>query len=87
MRLRTRLRRVERGFPDPGCLACRRRRADTVMVGSRRLPDGTATRDGEWPAPCERCGEIPEGIIEVVEAEVTREDTDRLAAGSGPGGA
>ena len=35
-----------------------------------QLSDGTLRPVGDWPAPCAACGEVPEQIIEVVEAVV-----------------
>ena len=77
-----RLQRLEQsvGSSDGGCPACRDRRGGIVIVTSRSLTDGNTEPRGDWPAPCERCGEAPEQIIEIVEAVVeTREDVARLA--------
>jgi hypothetical protein len=73
MRLRTRLRRLEKAAPDPGCPACQDRRGLTVLVTATRLPDGTVAHEGGVPAPCVRCGLVPERIIqEVIEVVVAR---------------
>ena len=82
MRLQYRLKRLEQclGRREGDCPACRDRRGLVVVVGSRRLPDGTTTAKGEWPALCETCGEVPEQLIEIVEAVVeTHEDVEPLA--------
>jgi hypothetical protein len=86
MALRTRLRRLERGFPDPGCPACRDRRGLTALVRSPRLADGTTAPKGDRPAPCARCGEVAERVTEVVEVVVEAcEDASRRAADGRPG--
>jgi hypothetical protein len=81
VKLHTRLQRLEQRLREPGCPACRDRRGRIVLVTSRSLPDGRTELQGDWPAPCERCSEAPEQIIEILEAMVeTREDVARLAA-------
>ena len=71
MRLRARLQRSER---DKGinrsCPACRPRRASTAMVDVTPLPDGTVADAADAPQPCERCGVVPESVIEIVEVVV-----------------
>ena len=69
-RMRNRLQRLERNVVDPGCPACRDRRGRIIMVDARRREDGTETRPEGRPAPCERCGETPEFIIQIVETVV-----------------
>jgi hypothetical protein len=91
VRLRHRFKRLEGSIgPGPGYPGCRDRTGRVALVGSRRLPDGTTTPEGDRPAPCERCGEIPEQIIEVVEVVVeTWEDAQsalvEMEAGRGDG--
>jgi hypothetical protein len=81
MRLSGRLHRLERRVGDTGCPACRDRRGRVVLVTSRSLPDGKTEPQGDWPPPCERCGEVPEQVVEIVETVVgTREDLIHLAA-------
>jgi hypothetical protein len=70
MSLRTRLRRLEQTRIDVGCPACRDRRGRTVFLTAERLADGTVVAAEEEPQPCAQCGQIPELIIEVVEAVV-----------------
>jgi hypothetical protein len=86
MTINQRLRRLEQRVGDPGCPACRDRRGHTVMVRSRRLPDGTTLPLESEPGPCERCGEVAEFIIEIVETVVeSRENVARRAAEGCPG--
>ena len=83
MSLLTRLRKLERaaGGRDAGCRACRDRRGYIVIGTARRLPDGTTAPEGDWPAPCEACGDFPEQIIEIVHTLVkTRQDLARREA-------
>jgi hypothetical protein len=84
VRLHSRLQRL--GGRNDGCPACRDRRGRIVIVTSRRLLDGTTVPHGEWPTPCEQCGELPEQIIEIVEAVAEpQKDVAHLAAESGTG--
>jgi hypothetical protein len=67
MRLRGRLRNVEtsarrQGLLPVGCPECRERRGRHVLVD---VDQGLAE-----PAPCPRCGTVPEFVIEVVRPEV-----------------
>jgi hypothetical protein len=82
MKLSTRLQRLEQRVGEPGCPACRERRGFNVLVNARRMPDGTVTYpDDDRPKPCEKCGEVPELIIEIVRVVVeTRADLARLDA-------
>jgi hypothetical protein len=84
VRLHQRLKRLEVSVgPDPGCPICRDRRGRTVLVTSRRLPDGTTTQVAARPAPCERCRGVPERVIHIAYVVVeTQEDVARLAAGT-----
>ena len=69
MRMHGRLTRLERAAGvgrDDGCPACHDRRGRIVVTASQRLPDGTTAPEGDWPAPCEQCGAMPEQIIEMV---------------------
>lgn len=70
MSLRTRLQRLERHLGNSGCPACRERCGLVVLLTARREPDGTVVCLDEWPRPCERCGQVPEQIIEVVESVI-----------------
>jgi hypothetical protein len=84
MRMKGRLQRLERAAGvgrDEGCPACRDRRGRIVFATSQMMPDGTTVPQGDWPAPCEACGGVPEFTIEMVRPVVqTREDMDRPAA-------
>ena len=66
MRLKNRLRRLERSLPEPGCLACRDRRGRIVLVDCQEQQDGTVVRLQPLPAPCGACGKLPEFIIEAI---------------------
>jgi len=65
-----RIRRLEQALPHSGCPACRDRRGRIVMVDSRRRADGTPRHPEGRLAPCERCGQTPEFIIQIVETVV-----------------
>jgi hypothetical protein len=71
MRLRARLQRSER---DKGinrsCPACRPRRGLTAMVDVTPMPEGAVADAADAPQPCERCGVVPEPVIEIVEVVV-----------------
>ena len=79
--LRTRLRRLESQASDGSCPACRQRRGLSITVFSEELDDGTITEPEGMPAPCERCGEIPERIVHVIESVVkdTEDVFDKVA--------
>ena len=62
---------------DNGCPACRDRRGRIVFTTSQRMPDGTTTPEGDWPAPCEACGVVPERILEMVKPLAGCEDAAR----------
>jgi hypothetical protein len=52
---------------------------------SRQNPDGTISAETNDPPPCERCDEVPEEVMEIVEVIVdTREDLQcfRFQAGN-----
>jgi hypothetical protein len=67
MSVKSRLRRLERDLGVAhGCPACQHRQGRTVLVEARELPDGTVVPDQPKPAPCARCGEVPELIIQVI---------------------
>jgi ssDNA-binding Zn-finger/Zn-ribbon topoisomerase 1 len=85
VKLQARLRRLERDLGTPDCPECRERRGQTVLC---RVRDGEDEQGvgSDWPAPCPRCGEVPEQIIEIVEVLVTtREEVERLRDLAGPG--
>jgi len=71
MRLRARLERLERSKDiDRGCPACRARRGLITLVDVTTLPDGTVAYAADAPQPCERCGVVPEAVVEIVEVVV-----------------
>jgi hypothetical protein len=71
MTLRMRLQRLERSaLFDRSCPACRERRCLFTLVIREQLADGTLAEPQGMPAPCMRCGQIPERIIEIVEEVV-----------------
>ena len=71
MRLRARLERLERSKDiDRGCPACRARRGLIAIVDVTPLPDGTVAYPADVPEPCERCGVVPESVVEIVEVVV-----------------
>lgn len=70
MKLRARLKRLERNTLDAGCPACRDRLGRIALRIVERLPDGTVTVHAEGPQPCVQCGQIPEQVIEVIESVV-----------------
>jgi hypothetical protein len=77
-RLHTRLRRLEAAVPT-GCPACHHRRGGTLLHISQQNPDGTLRSVSGDPQPCERCGEVPEAVVEIVEVVVsTREECERF---------
>jgi hypothetical protein len=41
-----------------------------VLLNARRLADGTIVSAEDSPLPCERCGQVPEQIVEVIETVV-----------------
>ena len=63
MTLRTRLRSLEHTVGAAGCPACRDRRCFSVLATPR---GDTAVLPDDWPAPCPRCGDVPEQIIEII---------------------
>ena len=71
MRLRARLQKLEHNTAiDRGCPACRARRGLIAIVDVTPLPDGTVAYPADAPQPCERCGAVPESVIEIVEVVV-----------------
>ncbi len=81
MNLRGRLTRLERSVGDAACLACRDRRGLFVKRTGRELADGTVRFEEPEPAPCPRCGEVPEVVVTIIEVVVeTREDVARWQA-------
>ena len=77
--MHNRLRRLEQTVPELGCPACRGRRGRIVMIRAKRLPDDTLAYPDGRPAPCERCGKVPEFVVEIVEpaASASEEATAR----------
>jgi hypothetical protein len=70
-----RLNRLERQLGKPGpCPACRDRRGRAVLITVEKQADGTMRDLKPRPPVCERCGEIPEQIIELCEQVVTVQD-------------
>ena len=71
MRLRVRLQRLERDKgTDRSCPACRPRRGLTALVDVTPMPEGMVAGAADAPLPCERCGAVPESVVEVVEVVV-----------------
>jgi hypothetical protein len=71
MNFRNRLKRLEQLAGAAGCPACHQRRQLDVLLSGRNLPDGTMVPDEELPPRCNRCGEIPERVVLIVETVVT----------------
>ena len=71
MRLHKRLQRLEQRVGDGDCLACRHRRGRTALLMAERLLDGTSRALGVGPAPCGRCGDVPEQVVKLVKVVVT----------------
>ena len=55
---------------DQGCTACCARRALIAMVDATPQPEGTVVHPVDVPEPCERCGVVPESVIEIAEVVV-----------------
>lgn len=70
MSLRTRLQRLERHVVVAGCPACCDRRGQILVRVAEQLLDGTVASVDDLPPPCAGCGQIPERVIQVVEAVV-----------------
>ena len=71
MRLRARLQKLEHNKAiDRGCPACSPRRDLIAIVDVTPLPDGTVAYPADVPEPCERCGVVPESVVEIVEVVV-----------------
>ncbi len=87
MSIRARLTRLERSVGDAACPACRDRRGRVVKRTGRELADGTVRLEEPGPAPCPRCGEVPEEVVTIIEVVVeTREDLARWQARADAGG-
>jgi hypothetical protein len=56
------------------------------LVSVEETPDGGTTYPEGKPAKCERCGFVPEFVIEIVERLVGAEEEDRESNLSGPVG-
>jgi hypothetical protein len=67
MTLRTRLRRLDQKWSDPGCLGCQDRRGRIAFAPARTLVDGSVVPVAGYPEPCDRCGQVPERIIREIE--------------------
>lgn len=81
MALRIRLARLEQLAPIRRCSHCEDRRGRIVLVTMRQTPEGLAPGDGEaLPGPCPRCGQLPEQVIEIVEAVVASDSGEELTA-------
>ena len=65
-----------------GCPAYSDRRGRIVMVTAQRLPDGSMTHPKGEPGPCERCGIVPEFIIEIVETVADGQTSEQAVASS-----
>jgi hypothetical protein len=74
MGLKRRLAKLEAAIAVTvgGCMACRDRRGDTVLVSGDLSPEGSfvPSSGAEMPAPCPECGEVPEEIIQITEVLV-----------------
>jgi hypothetical protein len=82
VRLDTRLRRPEAAVPV-GCRARSDRRRSALLHIHPQNPDGTISSETDDPQPCERCGEVPEEIIEIVDVLVeTHEAASPWRAGA-----
>jgi hypothetical protein len=79
MTIDRRLSRLEQavGIGNPDCPACRDRRRRSVVVAVEETPDGGTTYPETKPAKCERCGIVPELVIEIVERLVDADEEDR----------
>jgi hypothetical protein len=73
-----RVRRLEKHhrLDRSGCPGCRERRGLGVLVIVTRQPDGTILRSPEAPPPCDRCGTVPEEILEVIQTVVEKGGED-----------
>ena len=71
MKIYQRLLRLEQRVGDRGCPVCRHRRGRTALLVAERLPDGTSRALGVGPAPCSRCGDVPEEVVRLVMVVVT----------------
>ena len=81
MRIRAILTKLERRLGVAGCPLCRLRRRDTVRVAVEPLPGGTNNAVEAYPAPCLRCGDVPEQVIELTEIVVGAEARPVLCDG------
>ena len=71
MRVRARLQRLERDKGiDRSCPTCRPRRGLAAMVDVTPMPEGMVADAADAPMPCERCGAVPEAVVEIVEVVV-----------------
>jgi hypothetical protein len=78
VRLDSRLRRLEAAVPT-GCPVCCERRGRELLHVRRQNPDGTCSSLTGDPQPCERCGEVTEEVIEIIEVLVlTHEEWEQF---------
>jgi hypothetical protein len=71
MRLRARLAKLERSkLLNQSCPACAHRRGLSVLISADEDGQAMVAEADRLPAPCARCGEIPEQIIYVIEVVV-----------------
>jgi hypothetical protein len=78
MRLDHRLRRLEAAVLT-GCTGCRDRLGSTLLHIRQQNPDGTLRSVSGEPRPCQRCGKVPEDVVELIEVVVpTREELERF---------
>ena len=85
MSLSKRLARLERQAGLSDRPACRDRRGLTVLVEAWESPDGSVGPAEDLPAPCPRCGEVPEQVVEIVEIVVDSADAGPAGAAPLPG--
>ena len=85
MSVKSRLRRLERDLSIArGCPACQHRQGLTVLVVACELPDGTVVPDQPQPAPCARCGQMPERIMKVLIRKVEAPAGPARLSGAAP---
>lgn len=81
MRIRAILAKLERRLGAGDCPFCRSRRRDTVLMAAEPLPSETSNALEAYPAPCPRCGNIPEQVIELAEVILDAEARPDLCDG------
>jgi hypothetical protein len=65
MKLRQRLARLEQRCAQRRCPGCDHRRGRVILMEPDPLTGGSVEKSA-WPAPCSRCGQVPEFIVEIV---------------------